>query len=137
MSMTGSTTRNFINPPAMAMPSGYTHLVETSGGRTIYFSGQVGFSPDGQVVGPGDTRRQAEQAFANIAAGLETVGGNFGDVVKLTIFMIDMADFRAVQEVRDAFVNTAQPPASSAVQVSGFVLDWIRVEIEAVAVIAN
>ena len=130
-------TRNFINPPTIAAPVGYTHVVETSGGRTVYLSGQVGFSPDGQIVGMGDTRAQAEQAFANLAAGLEAVGGSFGDVVKLTIFMIDMADFGAVREVRDTFVNIARPPASSAVQVSGFVFDWIRVEIEAVAVIGD
>ncbi|WP_193509235.1 RidA family protein [Cryobacterium sp. BB736] len=135
--MTDTTTRNFINPSTIAAPSGYTHVVETSGGRTIYLSGQVGFSPDGHVVGHGDTRSQAEQAFANLAAGLEAVGGSFRDVVKLTIFVIDMAEFGAVREVRDTFVDTSQPPASSAVQVSGFVFDWIRVEIEAVAVIAG
>lgn len=135
--MTDEMVRNFINPPAMAAPFGYTHLVETAGGRTIYFSGQVGLSPDGQAVGLGDTGVQARQAFANIAAGLEAVGGTFDDVVKLTIFMIDVADFRAIQSARDSFVNPAQPPASSAVQVSGFVFDWIRVEIEAVAVIAG
>jgi reactive intermediate/imine deaminase len=127
--------RNFINPPTIAAPSGYTHVVETSGGRTVYLSGQVGLSPDGRTVGTGDTRAQAEQAFANLAAGLDAVGGSFGDVVKLTIFMIDMADFGAVREVRDTFVDVSRPPASSAVQVSGFVFDWIRVEIEAIAVI--
>jgi reactive intermediate/imine deaminase len=127
--------RNFINPPTIAAPSGYTHVVESSGGRTVYLSGQVGLSPDGRTVGTGDTRAQAEQAFANLAAGLDAVGGSFGDVVKLTIFMIDMADFGAVREVRDTFVDVSRPPASSAVQVSGFVFDWIRVEIEAIAVI--
>lgn len=133
--MTDRPSRKFINPPTIAAPVGYTHVVETSGGRTVYLSGQVGFAPDGQVVGPGDTRRQAEQAFANLAAGLEAVGGTFDNVVKLTIFMIDMAEFGAVREARDTFVNVAHPPASSAVQVSAFVFDWIRVEIEAIAVI--
>jgi enamine deaminase RidA (YjgF/YER057c/UK114 family) len=55
--------------------------------------------------------------------------------VKLTYFMIDMADFPSVREVRDSFVNTSRPPASSAVQVSGLVFDWIRLEVEAIAVI--
>jgi enamine deaminase RidA (YjgF/YER057c/UK114 family) len=133
--MADGTIRNFINPPTIAAAVGYTHVVETAGGRTVYLSGQVGFAPDGQIVGHGDTRRQAEQAFANLAAGLDAVGGTFDDVVKLTIFMIDMADFGAVREVRDTFVNVAHPPASSAVQVGAFVFDWIRVEIEALAVI--
>jgi reactive intermediate/imine deaminase len=135
--MTEPALRNFINPPTIAAPVGYTHVVETRGGRTVYLSGQVGFAPDGSIVGPGDAGKQAEQAFANLAAGLEAVGGSFTDVVKFTIFMLDMADFGEIQRVRDSYVNTAEPPASSAVQVSAFVLDWIRVEIEAIAVIPD
>lgn len=134
--MTDPTIRNFVNPPTIAPAHGYTHVVETSGGRTIYLSGQVGFSPEGEVVGS-DTRSQAEQAFANLAAGLAAVGGTFDDVVKLTIFLADMDDFGAVREARDRFVNVAQPPASSAVEVSRFVFDWIRVEIEAIAVVGD
>lgn len=135
--MTEPALRNFINPPTIAAPVGYTHVVETRGGRTVYLSGQVGFAPDGSIVGNGDAGKQAEQAFANLAAGLEAVGGSFTDVVKFTIFMLDMADFGEIQRVRDSYVNTAEPPASSAVQVSAFVLDWIRVEIEAIAVIPD
>jgi enamine deaminase RidA (YjgF/YER057c/UK114 family) len=134
--VTDQAIRNFINPPTIAPAHGYTHVVETSGGRTVYLSGQVGFSPEGEVVGS-DTRSQAEQAFANLAAGLTSVGGTFDDVVKLTIFMADMSDFGAVREVRDTFVNVGRPPASSAVEVSGFVFDWIRVEIDAIAVVGD
>lgn len=126
---------NFINPPSISAPSGYSHVAETSGSRVIYLSGQVALSTEGQIVGPNDTRLQAEQVFTNLAAGLEAVGATFEDVVKLTYFMIDMDDFPAVREVRDRFVNTSRPPASSAVQVSGLVAEWIRIEIEAVAVI--
>lgn len=129
------TTRKFINPPTIAAPTGYTHVVEASGGRTVYISGQVSYAPDGEIVGVGDTRLQAEQIFANIGAALEAAGGSFRDVVKLGIFMLDMSDFAAVREVRDAFVNTVEPPASTTVQVSAFVFDWTRVEIDAVAVI--
>lgn len=126
---------NFLNPPTLHTPSGYSHLVETSGRRLIFLSGQVALSPDGQIVGPNDTKLQAEQVFANLAAGLAAVGATFENVVKMTYFMIDMGDFPAVREVRDSHVNTARPPASSAVQVSGLVFDWIRLEIEAIAVI--
>ncbi|WP_349898951.1 RidA family protein [Parafrigoribacterium soli] len=125
----------FLNPASLHAPSGYSHVAETSGGRTIYLSGQVALSPEGEIVGRNDTRAQAHQVFTNLSNALAAVGATFEDVVKLTYFMIDMADFPAVREVRDSFVNTAQPPASSAVQVSGLVFDWIRLEVEAVAVI--
>lgn len=131
------TIRNFLNPPTIAAPTGYTHVVETSGGRTVYISGQVSYSAAGEVVGAGDTRLQAEQVFANIGAALEAVGGSFSDVVKLGIFLLDMSDFTAVREVRDTYVNTAQPPASTTVQVSAFVFDWTRLEIDVVAVIGD
>ncbi len=106
--MTETPMRNFINPPTIAAPPGYTHVVETSGGRTVYLAGQVGFAPDGSVVGAGDAGQQAEQAFANLAAGLEAVGGSFSDVVKLTIFMLDIADFGAIQEARDKYINQSR-----------------------------
>lgn len=132
--MTTEPTR-FVNPATMHSPFGYSHLVETSGSRTVYLSGQVALSPEGEIVGANDTGLQAEQAFKNIAAGLEAVGATFDNVVKLTFFMIDMSDFAVVREVRDRFVNTSRPPASSAMQVSALAFDWIRVEVEAIAVI--
>jgi enamine deaminase RidA (YjgF/YER057c/UK114 family) len=125
----------FLDPPTLHAPSGYSHVAETSGGRTIYLSGQVALSPEGQIVGADDTRLQAEQVFTNLSNALAAVGATFDNVVKLTYFMIDMADFPSVREVRDSFVNTSRPPASSAVQVSGLVFDWIRLEVEAIAVI--
>ena len=130
---TGGT--NFINPPTIHTPSGYTHVVETSGRRQIFLSGQVALSPDGQIVGLDDAKLQAEQVFANLAAGLAAAGATFDNVVKMTYFMVDMADFPAVREVRDRFVNTAQPPASTAVKISGLVFDWGKLEIEAIAVV--
>jgi len=125
----------FLNPQGLHTPHGYSHLADTSGSRTIYLSGQVALSPEGEIVGMGDTALQAEQVFTNLSNALAAVDATFENVVKLTFFMIDMADFPAVREVRDRFVNTAHPPASSAVQVSGLEFDWIRLEVEAIAVI--
>jgi enamine deaminase RidA (YjgF/YER057c/UK114 family) len=130
-------SHKFINPPAIPAPRGYTHVVETAGpGRTIYFAGQLGMTPDGQFAGgPGDFRAQATQCFENLKAGLAAVGGGFEHVVKITNFFVDMAHLPMFFEVRDRYVNTKAPPASTAVQIGKLARDGALFEIEAVAVI--
>ncbi len=130
-----STNVRFINPPEMAMSPSYTHVVEARGGRTAYISGQVAQDKDGEIVGVGDFRAQTVQVFENLTVALAAVGGTFAHVVKMTVFVTDMAQLRELRDVRNQYVNTAQPPASTAVEVSRLAhSDWM-IEIEAVAVL--
>jgi enamine deaminase RidA (YjgF/YER057c/UK114 family) len=112
-------------------------VVETTGpNRTIYLSGQLGMTPGGQFAGaPGDFRAQATQCFENLKAGLASVGGGFEHVVKITNFFVDMGHLPVFFEVRDRFVNTKAPPASTAIQVGRLARDGALFEVEAVAVI--
>jgi enamine deaminase RidA (YjgF/YER057c/UK114 family) len=132
-------SNNFSNPKTMPAPRGYTQVVETTGpGRTVYLSGQLGMTPGGAFAGaPGDFRAQATQCFENLKAGLESVGGGFEHVVKITNFFIDMSHLPVFFEVRDAFVNTKAPPASTAIQVGRLAREGALFEVEAVAVIPN
>lgn len=123
----------FINPPGLFTPPGYTHVVEITGGRTVYIAGQTAINQSFQVVGKGDFRAQAEQVFANLKTALEAVGADFTHVVKLNYYLVDMSQLRAVVEVRDRYVNTDHPPASTAVEVRKLALDDLLLEIEAVA----
>jgi len=127
----------FLNPPTMPAPRGYTHVVETAGpARTIYISGQLGMTPDGNFAGaPGDFRAQATQAFVNLKAALASVGANFSHVVKITNYFTDMAHLPIFFEVRDKFVNTKAPPASTAVQIVKLARPDALFEIEAIAVV--
>lgn len=129
------TQNRFINPETIAQPRGYTHVVESSGSRTVYISGQVALDPQGTIVGPGDMQAQAEQVFQNLQAALQSVGASFEDVVKFTYFVVDMSQMQAVREVRNRYINTAQPPASTAVEVRRLYLPELLVEVEAVAVL--
>jgi enamine deaminase RidA (YjgF/YER057c/UK114 family) len=121
----------------MPAPRGYTQVVETSGpGRTIYLSGQLGMTPEGTFAGePGDFRAQANQCFENLKAGLKSAGAGFEHVVKITNFFVDMAHLPAFFEVRDRFVNTKAPPASTAIQVVRLAREGALFEVEAVAVV--
>jgi len=127
----------FLNPPTMPAPRGYTHVVETAGpARTIYISGQLGMTPDGKFAGaPGDFRAQATQAFVNLKAALASVGADFSHVVKITNYFTDMAHLPIFFEVRDKFVNTKAPPASTAVQIVKLARPDALFEIEAIAVV--
>jgi reactive intermediate/imine deaminase len=125
----------FINPDSIARPVGYTHVVETSGSRTVYISGQVAFDPQGNLVGLNDMSAQAEQVFRNLELALASVGATFNDVVKFTYFLTDIAQIQAVRDVRNRYINTAQPPASSAVEVRQLFRKELLIEIEAIAVL--
>ena len=125
-------SNRFDNPKTMPAPRGYTQVVETTGpGRTVYLSGQLGMTTGGKFAGD-DFRAQATQCFENLKAGLAAVGAGFEHVVKITNFFIDMSDLPVFFEVRNTFVNTKAPPASTWIAVDGALF-----EIEAVAVIPD
>jgi len=130
-------TNRFSNPKTMPAPRGYTQVVETAApGRTIYLSGQLGMTPDGAFAGGhADFRAQATQCFENLKAGLKSAGAGFEHVVKITNFFVDMAHLPVFFEVRDKFVNTKAPPASTAIQVGRLAREGALFEVEAVAVV--
>jgi enamine deaminase RidA (YjgF/YER057c/UK114 family) len=125
-----------VNPASTAPPRGYTHVVETSGpGRTIYVAGQLGLTPDGKMAE--GFRGQATQAFENVKAALAEVGADWSHVVKITTYFTDMADLQTYFEVRNTFVNTKAPPASTAVQIVRLAREGAVFEVEAIAVVPD
>ena len=122
----------FINPPGLFTPPGYTQVVETIGGRTVYIAGQTALDQSFQIVGKGDFHTQAKQVFENLKTALTAVGADFTHIVKLTMYLVDMTQLRVLAEVRDSYVNTEHPPASTAVEVRKLARDDFLLEIEAV-----
>jgi enamine deaminase RidA (YjgF/YER057c/UK114 family) len=126
--------RHVAAPEGVAPGRGYSQVV-TGRGRLVVVSGQVAQNDRGELVGPGDPAEQARQVFENLRRCLAEAGAGFGDVVKLTLFVLDVADLPAVREARDAVIDTARPPASSAVQVSGLFAPGYLLEVEAWALV--
>ncbi len=122
-----------ITPPDVAPGFGYSHVVAATG-RLIAISGQVALDESGRLVGSGDPEAQARQVFENLRRCLAAADATFADVVKLTVYVTDLATMTAVRAVRDEYVDTTRPPASSAVQVAGLVLPELLLEIDALAV---
>src|ERR671915_1836835 len=79
----------YLNPPSLAKPNGYTHVVVAPDGRTVYIAGQVALDSTGQLVGGTDFQAQAEQVFRNLRRALGSVGGSLDDGVKTTTFVTD------------------------------------------------
>src|SRR5215213_10752561 len=82
--------KQFLNPPALNTPSGFTHVVTATGAKTIYVSGQVSVNAKAEVVGKGDFRAQVERTFENLKTALAAAGATFKDVVKVTYFVVGL-----------------------------------------------
>jgi len=124
--------QHYVRPDGMPPVNGYSHAVAFSG-RMIAVSGQVPLDAQGRLVGENDPQAQTRQVFENLAAALATAGAGMEQVVKLTVFLTDLADLDAFRRVRDEYISADRPPASSLVQVSRLVNPAFRVEIEALA----
>jgi enamine deaminase RidA (YjgF/YER057c/UK114 family) len=129
----------FLNPPGLAPTHGWTHVVTSTGGKTIHVSGQASVDECGQTVGQGDLKAQTEQTFANLAVALKAAGAGFRDVVKMNLYVVGLKPelVPLLREVRARYVNPESPPASTLVGVSALVgADWL-IEIEVVAVVPD
>ena len=107
----------------------YSQAVKSNG--LLFVSGQVAIDPRSNDFVPGDIRQQTERALENLKGILEASGANLHHVVKTTVFLKDMNDFAAMNEVYGRFF-TAAPPARSTVQVARLPKDAL-VEIEVIA----
>ncbi len=99
-------------------------------GQFLFVSGQLPINPDKGEMVDGDIAARAEQVFDNISAIVRSAGGSMADVVKVTLFLTDMADFQQVNEVYSRHFQSPYP-ARSAVQVSALPLGS-NIEAEAI-----
>lgn len=113
---------------------GYSHAV-VSPGPLVAISGQVPLTPDGTIVGENDPEAQARQVFHNLRTALQGAGSDLTRILKLTVFLTDLADLPAYRKARDEVLDPAALPASSLVQVTALVHPAFRIEIDALATI--
>lgn|SRR5579884_540592 len=130
--------KQIITPPSLPRPRGFSHGVVTTGGRTLWLAGQDASDEDGRIVAPGDVIAQLDQALHNLHAVVHEAGGQMSDIVKLTIFVRDRADYvakqRAAGEVWRRYFGDYYP-ALALFEVSGFFQPEALIELEGVAVL--
>ncbi len=124
--------KNILTENAPKAIGPYAQAVVASVGTLVFCSGQIPIDPKtGEMVGAGDVRVQCERVLENLGAVLSAAGASFASVVKTTIFLADLQDFGAVNEVYGRY-SPKDPPARATVQAAGLPKGAL-VEIEAIA----
>ena len=86
-----------INPDTLVTPGAPYHAVVRKG-NIVTTSGQIAFDVNGNLVGEGDIKAQTQQTLENVKHALEAAGATLDDVVKTTVFITDLANFKAMNE---------------------------------------
>ena len=119
------------NPAALANPPGYSHVVKD--GTTVYVAGQLSRNSAGETVG--DFSAQAEQAFKNVQAALESVGSSMSKIMKMTVFMTHREDIPAYRIIKSKYVPEDNLPVSTLILCSGLADTVFRIEVEVIATV--
>ncbi|MEC8960010.1 MAG: RidA family protein [Chloroflexota bacterium] len=119
------------NPEALANPPGYSHVVKD--GKTVYVAGQLARDSDGKTVGEDDFAAQAEQAFENVRAALESVGTDMNHIMKMNVFMTHREDIPEYRVIKSRFVPDNDLPVSTLILCSGLADPVFRIEVEVIA----
>ena len=124
------------NPPTLPPPSGrFSQIVNVRANTLLFIAGQTASDKNGNIVGIGDLKAQAEQAFLNLKAALDAGGATFDDLVKMNTYVTDIKQYRSVvRSVRDKYI-TKDPPVGTLVEVSSLARPDLLIEIEGVAVL--
>lgn len=131
-------TKEYINPKTLfsGLKYGFSQVITTHGGKTIYLSGQVAWDANEKIVGKGNLAVQARKALENLGLALEAVGATPEDVVQIEVFVVDYKPEYAeiIAEANHAFFPEETPPTSTLIGVQSLADPDLLIEIKATAV---
>jgi 2-iminobutanoate/2-iminopropanoate deaminase len=134
-------TVEFLKPERLwdSTKIGFSQVVRVrNAGAIVFAAGQTPEDGQRKPMAAGDFEAQARIAFTNLKNALAAAGASFQDVVKMNVFIADIERNQDVfRKVRNEFINTAAPPASTMVEITGLAQKPMLVEIEAVAVLGG
>lgn len=126
--------RKVIQTDQAPAPVGPYNQAIVASGQLLFVAGQIPLDPQsGAIVGE-EVAQQTEQAMANLEAILKAAGVTFADVVKTTVYLVDMDDFAAMNTVYARYFDEAAAPARACVEVARLPKD-VRVEVDCIAVV--
>jgi enamine deaminase RidA (YjgF/YER057c/UK114 family) len=126
-----------INPAGLGRPSGFSHAVSVPAGRLVFLAGQTAHDAGGPMVGSG-VAEQFERALGNLLTALRAAGGQPPDLVSLTVYAVDLDDYRGhAREIGEAWRRLVgrDYPAMAAVGVHRLWDPAALVEVQGIAVI--
>jgi 2-iminobutanoate/2-iminopropanoate deaminase len=128
-------TRKVIRTDSAPTPVGPYNQAIAASGQLVFAAGQIPLDPStGEIVGANDVAQQTEQVMTNLLAVLAAAGAKPQDIVKTTVFLANMNDFSAMNQVYARYFDEASAPARACVEVSRLPKD-VLVEIECIAVL--
>ncbi|USR92318.1 RidA family protein [Phormidium yuhuli AB48] len=128
--------RQIIRTDNAPAPVGPYNQAVLATGKLLFVAGQIPLNPQGELVATGEIKGQTQQVLENLKAILTAAGASFSDVVKTTVFLADMNEFAAMNEVYSQYFDEANAPARAAVEVARLPKD-VRVEIECIAMVSG
>ncbi|GAA1701248.1 RidA family protein [Microbacterium sediminicola] len=132
-------SHTLVNPPTLAKPLGFAHAVVAAPGSSVHLAGQTAMTADGAIV-PGGIVAQFRQAFSNLLEALAAAGGKPEDLVSVTIYLTDVADYQAHgREIGAVWreLAGAHYPAMAGIGITRLWQDDAMIEIAGVAVIPD
>ena len=126
--------KQIIQTDKAPAPVGPYNQAIAASGKMLFCSGQIAIDPSSGTILDGDVQTQTKQVMANLAAVLEAAGADWSNVVKTGVFLKDMNDFAAVNEIYATYFDEATAPARACVEVARLPKD-VLVEIECIAVL--
>ena len=127
--------KKIIRTDQAPAPVGPYNQAIAASGTMLFLAGQIALDPQtGNIVGEGDVVAQTKQVMSNIKAVLSEAGADWSNVVKTGVFLKDLADFTAVNQIYGEYFDEATAPARACVEVSRLPKD-VLVEIECIAII--
>ncbi|MEV6240770.1 RidA family protein [Lentzea sp. NPDC051838] len=124
-----------IRTDDLAVPLGhFSQATTATPGRLVFISGMTARNAEGGITGVGDITAQTHQVCQNLRTAVEAAGGKLDDIARVDVYVRDIDDFEAIHAVRRQYF-TGVAPASTMVEVSGFVKPEYLIEINAIAVL--
>jgi enamine deaminase RidA (YjgF/YER057c/UK114 family) len=126
--------KEHVNPARWQEKFGYSQGCRVDDAqRLLFVAGQIALDENGDVVGEGDFEAQTRQVFRNMGRVLELAGMSFENLVQVGGFLTDIGQLPTYARVRDEFVDTSAPPASTTIGITSLALPELLVEVNAIA----
>ena len=130
--------KKYVPQPAGLFPTkANSHVVSVTGGTTVHICGQVALDENWKIVGEGNFAAQVDKAFENVGFALKAAGAQFSDIVKMTVFIVNMgAEHREpLLQARQRLFRAPNIPAVTVIGVQALGVPGLMIEVDVTAVI--